>query len=593
MPPTRRCAARARRVLVALAACALAACGDDDDLGPGDTSSADSASDAAPDARDDARDDVARWDRTAAPWPMFGGDPQRSGRSPFVGPSSVDEGASWRYEVVAGASVNMQPTLTAAGVFFGSWGIDRGAATADPATSRKSDGHYYGLDAAGHELFPPFDPAPLAACYRYDEAISAKDEEWCGAGNDLHVTFYNGTIEGTGLVDPWNGRHYVGRGDGRLYALDTAPSTDAAARVVWSFATFDPTEPQHPDGGGEIVGGPAMGPDGTLYFATYGLPYPAAADAPLRETQAVYAVSRDGALVWRYPSASPSLDNTVVAAVALAPDGATVYVATWLSDTKVPGRLLALDATAPASTSDAQRLRWSLALANADRPGSPALWTRHVSVGADGTVFLGCAESRFLGFAAAVVAVGPGGSIQWIAEPHGYADAATTLVQGLALGDGVLFASTGDPRDLDGKQGLLAALDPADGAVLATFDPDDDAAGSMTGPLLDAGGHVYVGTRGRHDYFAEPFAAGSQWRHGVMFGIAWDAGAKTLSELWRRPADFLLDWATPALDAHGVLYYGSTAPLPIDTAATRWKPLSGTPPRTSTWFYAVSDGRAR
>ena len=45
---------------------------------------------------------------------------------------------------------------------------------------------------------------------------------------------------------------------------------------------FDPLAPDHPDGGGEIVGGPVMDPDGTIYFATFGVPWPATAEAPVR-----------------------------------------------------------------------------------------------------------------------------------------------------------------------------------------------------------------------------------------------------------------------------------------------------------------------
>ncbi|MCC6619777.1 MAG: PQQ-like beta-propeller repeat protein [Deltaproteobacteria bacterium] len=580
---------RARVLILTLT---LSACGDDDDhaTDTGGNAATDAMSDAVgPDAADtstgaEVSDVVARWDPEITPWPMFGGDPQRTGRSAFDGPTSYTEGATgnWRYEAAGGASINMQPTVTADGVYFGTWGLLRGAATTDTATSLKSDGRYVGLGLDGAERFA-IDPAPLAACYAYAaEAVSKMDEAWCGEDAGLHVTFYNGTIEGTGLVDPWSGLHYVGRGDGRLYAI--APDD---GRVVWSFPTFDPTRPDHPDGGGEVVGGATMGPDGTIYFATFGVPWPGDSESPARETQAVYAIDRQGDLVWRHPAQAASLDNPVTAAVALSPDGGRVYVGTWGLDRKVTGRLLALEARGD----DASRVAWDLALEHATRPLKPDVWVRHVSVGGDGILYIGGTVARVIGAAPVVMAVrdlGASAEVVWVAEPDGYAEAQTTLVQGLALGDGVVFASTGDVRDLNGREGRLAAIDMATGEVLATFDPGEDAPGSMTGPLVDRSGRVYVGTRGRHDLLAEPWAAASQWRRGVMFGLAWRADERRFAELWRRPVDAQLDWATPAIDARGVLFFGSTAPLPTKLLAEIWDPMEGVPPRTSPWLFAIA-----
>jgi len=568
---------RARVLCAAL--CLLPACGDD-----ATRDVADATADA--EARDSvAAADLARWDPEVTPWPMAGGDPQRSGRSAFDGPTAYTEGAAgnWQYEAAGGASINMQPTVTADGVYFGTWGLLRGAATTDITTSLKSDGRYYGLDRDGQERFVPLDPRPLAACYAYTpEAVSESDRRWCGEGAGLHVTFYNGTIEGTALVDPWSGVHYVGRGDGRLYAIDPDDG-----HVVWDFPTFDATEPAHPDGGGEVVGGATMGPDGTIYFATFGVPWPGDGPSPARETQAVYAVDREGRLVWRHPTSAASLDNPVTAAVALAPDGARVYAGTWALDTKVPGRLLALAARG----SDAQRVAWDLALEHPTRPLRPDVWVRHVSVARDGTLYIGGSVAKLIGAAPIVMAVRDRGATAealWVAEPHGYADAPTTLVQGLALGDGVLFASTGEVRNANGRDGIVAAIDLGTGEVLGTFDPGDDAPGSMTGPLVDRAGRVYVGARGRHDLVAEPWAAGSQWRRGTMFALAWKADERRFEELWRRQVDALLDWATPALDARGTLYFGSTAPLPLRLFPDVWDPIAGTPPRTSPRLFAIA-----
>jgi outer membrane protein assembly factor BamB len=159
-------------------------------------------------------------------------------------------------------------------------------------------------------------------------------------------------------------------------------------------------------------------------------------------------------------------------------------------------------------------------------------------------------------------------------------------VQGLALGDGVVFATTADVRNVNGKEASLFALDPSDGAVIDRFDPGDDTPGSATGPLVDAVGMVYFGVRGRHDLLAAPYDG--QWRRGTMFGVAWNAGERRFEERWRMEVDALLDWATPALDADGVLYFGSTAPLPTRGLADIWEPFEGTPPRTTPLLFAIA-----
>ncbi|MEZ4473182.1 MAG: PQQ-binding-like beta-propeller repeat protein [bacterium] len=315
------------------------------------------------------------WDAHRTPWPMFGLDPQRTGRSPFLGPRTLTAGAAgnWRVRAEGQAVINLQPAVDAVGVYFGGWGVQR-LADGAPLTDRiKSDGRYFGLDAAsGEALFEPFDPAPVHGCYVHPgRAQVPRDATWCGEGEHV-VSFYNGTIEATPLIDPDNGRHYVGRGDGRLYAID--PATGA---VLWTFVTFNPEDPDDPDGGGEIVGGAVMGPDRLIYFATAGLPV---ADPPLNpryETNAVYAIDRRGHLVWRYPGRRASLERGFLAAPALDPAGETVYFGTGLRGR--PRR--------------AARLRSSGGMARRaypDRPDNPAragtpAWVRHLTVGGDGT----------------------------------------------------------------------------------------------------------------------------------------------------------------------------------------------------------------
>lgn len=115
-------------------------------------------------------------------------------------------------------------------------------------------------------------------------------------------------------LDASGSRLYVGRGDGKLFALDVRTGS-----VAWRFTTFNPQDPLDPEGGGEIIGGPLVGPDGTIYFVTVAV--------GAYETSAVYAVSPEGRLLWRYPEHAKTLPVTLWAAPALSPDGGTMYVA--------------------------------------------------------------------------------------------------------------------------------------------------------------------------------------------------------------------------------------------------------------------------
>jgi outer membrane protein assembly factor BamB len=501
---------------------------------------------------------------------MFGHDPRRTGRSPFQGPltSTATSARNWRHSAAAQASINMQPVVTAEGVFFGGWGLKRQAAGAPAHDWTKFDGAWLGLhlDARGaaQALWPPFDPGPTHGCYLFaGRPRTTMDSRSCGAAGEYHLSWFNGTIEGTPAVDPDTGVQYVGRGDGVLHAIDPVKGN-----VLWRFATFNPEAPADPEGGGEIPGGPLVGPGKIIYFATWGLPWPGQPPGqPAYETHAVYAVDAAGKLVWRYPSAQARLENGVLAAPALSPDGRTLYVATWHSSAPSPGRLFALDLTAAAGVSDTARLRWSLDLRNPDRPLHPVAWARHLSVGADGTIYVGGFETGNLGtpIVAAIEDRGTSAQIAWWVEPQGYPSSGGQMVQGLALWEegGAttrVLASTGHLRDLNGQRGTLFWLDAATGATLASFDPatlPDAGFGGMTPPILGNDGTAYVGIRGRHDLLLAPSAPTSQWRNGHLYAVRLENGAPKV--LFDHAVDGLLDWAAPAIGANGALYFGSTA----------------------------------
>ena len=536
------------------------------------------------------------WDAATYPWPMQGHDLRRTGRSTFNGPSTATPGApgNWDYSAVGGAVINMQAVITSTGVYFGTWGVQRRDVGQTPEQWDKIDGRWYGLRTDGAapggvaELFAPLRPALNPAGYlRPGRAKLARDIFWCGAGNDYLVSFYNGTIEGTPCIDPTDGTQYVGRGDGRLFAIDPASGT-----VKWSFQTYNPQDPTDPDGGGEIVGGPLYGPGGIVYFGTFGVPWPGSAGDPGYESNAVYAVNTSGQLVWRYPASDKSLSNWLLASPALSLDGRTLYVATFAGDTAAPGELIALDLTQPAAATDAQRLRWKLTLKNAARLFSPNVWVRSLAVGVDGRIFCAGAEAHFGGLSPVFFAVddrGDRGELAWggaFVEPNGYPSNTGQFVAGLALkesGSTVerLYCSTSHLRAANGVGGLLFAVNPATGAVLATFDPALQPApgvGGMTAPTLDAAGHIYVGIRGAHP------ALGSAAVNGRMYGLA-DAGS-SFSVLWNFEDSGLLDWVPPAIGADGAVYFGSSDAF-APGGEINWYTFAETPANRTPKFYRI------
>jgi outer membrane protein assembly factor BamB len=515
---------------------------------------------------------IPRWDPTKYPWPMFGHDPRRTGRSPFVGPRTYTAGAprNWSYLATAQTAINMQPAVSGSGVYFGGWGLKRQVPGAAVHDWIKFDGAWLGLHlasqgVAGQQLFAPTNPHPVGGCYhRAARAKTTPDEKGCGANNEYHLSRSSGSIDATPAMDPETGVMYVGRGDGVLYAVD--PQTGQA---LWNFASFNPEQPDDPEGGGGIPGGPLVGPDRTIYFATSGSPWPEyLPDEPAYQTHAIYAVDGAGKLLWRYPANAARLDNGVLAAPALSADGRTLYVGTWNFAGAAAGRLFALDTTAASTSNDGGRLKWSLELKHPTRAGSPAAWVRHLSVGLDGIVYLGGRQAGGLGapMVAAIRDGGTRGEVVWWVEPQGYPSTTAQFVQGLALWEeggmtARILASTGHRRDTNGTGGALLWLDARTGEILATFDPamlPKPGVGGMSPPILGNDGTAYVGIRGRHDFLFPPDVASSQWRNGHMYGVRLDP-RNVPTVVLDVEVDGIIDSAAPAIGANGALYFGSSA----------------------------------
>jgi outer membrane protein assembly factor BamB len=487
----------------------------------------------------------------AAGWPTKCHDARRTCQSEATGPSSPRRVA--RFTATQGQAINMPATVGADGrVYFGTWGVVRSFGSSQPTAWDKFDGKVYAVRPNATAAWSqPFRGRHVPYC----AAFPGRSPSGCPPGT--FPNWANGTVEGTAAFNANQNVLYVGRGDGRLYAIQAANGAEQ-----WSFATFNPEAPGDPDGGGEIVGGPVVGPDGTVYFATVAAgPY---------ESNAVYAVTNRGRLKWRYPHDRKGADTIFLAAPALSPDGKTLYVgggwgptAEDLIGSPVKGTVLAFDITGPTGTGD-ERLQWEFRPAHEAEPGRTTVHVTDLAVGADGTIYAG-GSSPVPGFTAVLLALrdlGAGAEYAWpraVDLDRGRAAA----VFGLALREinGVttrVYATSGNGYSIPYRRGgKLYALDPRTGAPLwpAPFDPERyGGRGSMTGVALDAKGTIYTGVSG-------------ETSGGRVFAVREDGRL-----LWQFQLTGLLEWAQPVLGPEGNLYVADTRrclfnALPIESGA--------------------------
>jgi outer membrane protein assembly factor BamB len=449
-------------------------------------------------------------------------------------------------------AINVAPTVSPEGrIFAGTWGMVRSGGSSDRAAWNKYDGKVFAFQPDLSPAWPsPYPGRHLPYCYTYPGRPATPG--LCPGGGT--VSGYNGTVEGTAALNADGSVLYVGRGDGKLYALD---ADDGSER--WVFTTFNPQARNDPDGGGEVVAGPLVGPDGTVYFATVAV--------GVHESNALYAVRPDGTLKWRYPHAKKSRDSTFWTAPALSPDGKRLYLGggwgptadRW--DVRVPGAILAFDIAAQSGTGD-QRLRWDYRPINQGEWWKPTVWTTSLAVGSDGTIYASGPEYTLSGGTAVAFAIKDRGSraepawAKMVALDRGRA----ALSFGLALREvkGTttrVYATSGNVysqlRQGYARGGKLYALDARTGKQLWVFDPEKHGgAGSMTGIAVDAAGVVYTGVSGEKD-------------KGRVFAI--DAKGKLL---WSFQAGGLLEWAHPVLGPEGNLYFADTRRCPF-----AWQPL--------------------
>ena len=481
-------------------------------------------------------------------WPTKAHDARRTGQSTVNGPLAVREAVSWQAPAEAAGKLNIGATVTERGVFFGSWGLQR----RDPEGRGqlfwdKADGQLFALDRRtggalwGSERGRDLDLTPR--CYAYDGR--GPNLFWCGLGR-YEVSYYNGTVEGQPTYDVSRGVLYVGRGDGKLYAVD-----EASGDVRWRYVTHNPQDPDDPDGGGEIVASPLVAPNGMVYVGTWG--------EGNYETNAFYAVRPDGRLAWRWP-AEESLEHRFFASPALSPDGRTVYASTFTDEAPFSAASL----YAFRQTRNARRgrpLKWSLEL---EDDGDP-VFTTTLAVGSDGVIYVGGYIVRGARTVPAIAAVRDRGADgppvyvwddEWIEFAHG-----AQFVHGIALREEggettrlyVTTANLGTALFNGRAAGDLYAVDPASGQTLARYDPsrdDPQAVGSLTSPAIGANGTVYVGVRGRF---------GSRGINGRVLAVDYDAPRERFSLRWSYTVDGHIEWNHPAIGSGGWLYIGASS----------------------------------
>lgn len=503
------------------------------------------------------------------PWLMKGHDVRRTGQSLGNGPLSINAADSWVAEVPAAHTINIGATVTQHGVFFGSWGLlRRDPDHPDPRFWDKSDGQLFGLDpATGISLWGgPLDLDLVPRCYDFQGR--GPNLLWCGL-TPYEVSFYNGTVEGQVAVDTSRNMLYLGRGDGKLFAIDPEEGV-----IIWRYETYNPQLPDDPDGGGEIVTAPLVGPEGTVYFGTWG-------EGPY-ETNAFYAVSPEGTLQWRYPE-SNSLTHRIFASPALSPDASTIYVSSFRNDDgALSATLYAFHREPATGATDADRLKWALTLEHEGKP----IHSTTLAVGSDGTIYVG----GFLveGFGVPVlVAVGDQGGqpvLKWNMPYVELRDGAQ-FVLGIALREvggqtKRVYATTSNAGTVlfnAKEEGTLYAIDPATGITLASYDPSDDVPGAVGGinsPAIGANGTVYIGVRGRF---------GDDAANGYYMAVDYDAKATQFVLRWHEEVDGYVEWNHPAIGPDGGLYAGSSS---RDEQARTPTYLEGeTPEGTTAYFY--------
>lgn len=447
------------------------------------------------------------------------------------------------YQVDCSVNINTQVTIDAAGnVFFGSWGVIRNSASTEPTERAKYDGALHGLNwDLSEQLWSPVDPGLVPYCYEYLDRVGGT---FCPSSQ---LNGYDGMINGAGAMGP-NGLIFYGRGDGTLYALDSMLGS-----VSWQFETYNPIEPDDPEGGGHIVTPPLVA-DGVAYFATRA---PTDGESGQWQTNAIYGVTLDtqGSEHFRYPSVAATLPGEgFLAAPVLSPDGQTVTFASFHNSSQpaiAPFRLFAFHTGLPADAREEDRIAWIQEMSD-PAVANTTISIQRMLVDADGNYYIAGTRmirtseyEPFTGAQAVVLALNPTGYPLWgqAVELSPVLDG--TAVYGLSLWEvggtaEVLYVGQGFN---DERGGALWALNPATGSVEWTWRAaENEVSGQVYDPTVDPDGVIYFGVRGSEEQGGWIFALDSTGR-----------------ELWRYHNEGPIEWSSPAIGHQGTLYFGDRA----------------------------------
>ena len=520
-------------------------------------------------------------------WPTKSHDARRTAQSKVAGPATAKKVAIGT--IPQGGAINIAATVRSDGTaYFGTWGTVQDNGAADRESWDKFSGDLFAwkpsFAASSSSFAAAFTPAPLDPVpYCHDYASGTGSPVQCGGSLTDEMSWWNGTVEGTPVLSPDEKVVYVGRGDGKVYAIEAATGL-----MLWDFSTCNdvadcdkPTT--HPEAGGEVVAGLLLRGSSELYVGTF-----AVEGAEKYESTALYKLdAASGALVWRYPG-SGSLGGTFVAAPALSPDGNTIYAATMCgpsADCTAPGYLYAFDPSG--------NLRWApVPLADAAKHVAGA-WT--LAVGTDGTVFVGGGGSSSCNSAFVAAYKPTDGSKKWgpVSLPSGLGIPCANRAGGIALREvsgkttrvyvstnfTAEFSAVGSPTG-----GRIFALDPATGKQswgTPYFDPSRSGGyGNALYPTLDANGVLYTGSSGA-------YAAGSP-AYPVQRGARVFAVSEAKKVLWSYDAKGVIGYSNPVLGGDGVLRFGDMRARNVDpmlrpTSDPAWQSVDQTPA-----FYAIS-----
>ncbi len=497
----------------------------------------------------------------AESWPTKGHDSRRTSQSSAVGPAAPRSVISNR--VSQGGAINITATVASNGTtYFGTWGTVQDNGATDRSKWDKFAGNLLAWSpalGANAQLAAPFAAQPLdhvAYCNDYNPGGASPLQ--CAGSLTQEMSWWNGTIEGTPVLSPDESVLYLGRGDGKVYAVDTKTGL-----MLWDFRTCNDVNDcgkatTNSEAGGEVVAGLLLRGASELYVGSF-----TADGASKLESTALYKLdAASGALLWRYPGTG-SLAGTFMAAPALSQDGNTIYAATMCAPTSsctAPGYLYAFDPNGtlrfpPVPISDASK-----------RPAGA--WS--LAVGTDGTVFLGGGGASTCD-AAFLSAYKSNGTLRWgpVSLPSGFGMPCANRTGGIALREvsgtttrvyastnfTAEFAPVGSPSG-----GRIFALDPATGKQswgTPFFDPSRYGGfGNAIYPAIDANGTIYTGSSGA---YAAGMPAYPVSRGARVFAVS-EAGKM----LWSYDAAGVVGYSSPVLGGDGVLRFGDMRARNVD-----------------------------